>query len=146
MMKLVANNKKAYYDYFVEDKMEAGVVLSGTEVKSCRAGKLSIKESYVEIKDGEMFVRGMNISPYEFGNINNLDPLRKRKLLLHKSEIKRLEKKKAQDGYTLVPLKAYFNKDGRFKMEIGVCKGKKNYDKRDSIAKKESDRRLQRYK
>lgn len=144
-MKLVANNKKAYHDYFVEDKLEAGVVLSGTEVKSCRAGKLSIKESYIDIKNAEVFIRGMNISPYEFGNINNLDPLRTRKLLLHKSEISKLSKKKAQDGYTLVPLKAYFNEDGRFKMEIGVCKGKKLYDKRESIAKRDSDRRLQRY-
>lgn len=145
-MKIIANNKKAYYNYFVEEKIEAGVVLAGTEVKSCRAGKVSIKEAYVDIKNAEAFIRGMNISPYEHGNIYNLEPNRTRKLLLKKKEIEKLQKLKSQDGYSLIPLKIYFNNRGFVKLEVGVCKGKKNYDKRDSIAKRDIERRLQRYK
>ena len=125
-MKLVANNKKAYHDYFIEEKYEAGLELHGTEVKSLRMGKCSIKEAYVQIEKGEAFVCGMNVSPYEKGNIFNKDPLRVRKLLLHKVEIRKLAGKTAQQGYTIVPLQVYF-KDGRAKIEIGLAKGKKLY-------------------
>lgn len=137
--KLIANNKKAYFDYFIEDKYEAGLSLHGTEVKSLRLGKCSIKEAYVRVENGEIYVYGMNISPYEKGNIFNKDPLRIRKLLLHKYEINKLAGKLSEQGYTVVPLQVYF-KDGRAKMEIGLAKGKKLYDKRDSIAKKDVKR------
>lgn len=140
--KLIANNKKAYYDYFIEDKYEAGLVLHGTEVKSLRMGKCSIKESYVQIINGEVFIINMNITPYEKGNIFNRDPLRPKKLLLHKQEINKLAAKTAQQGYTIVPLQVYIN-NGKMKIEIGVGKGKKNYDKRDSIAKKDQQREAQ---
>ncbi len=138
-MKLVANNKKAYHDYFVEEKTEAGLSLKGTEVKSMRLGKCSIKEAFIRIENGEMYVYGMHISPYEKGNIFNKDPLRIRKLLLHKSEIEKYLGKIKEKGYTLVPLQVYF-KYGRAKIEIGLCRGKKNYDKREDIAKKDQRR------
>ena len=138
-MNLVANNKKAYHDYFVDEKIEAGLVLHGTEVKSLRMGKCSIKESFIRIENGEMFVYGMHISPYEKGNIFNKDPLRVKKLLLHKSEINKLTGKIKEKGFTIVPLQVYF-KDGKAKMEIGLCRGKKLYDKRQDIAKKDMKR------
>ena len=138
-MKLVANNKKAYHDYFIEEKYEAGLVLHGTEVKSLRMGKCSIKEAFIRIEKGEVFIYGMHISPYEKGNIFNKDPLRVRKLLLHKQQIRKLIGKSAEKGYTLVPLQVYF-KDGRAKIEIGLAKGKKLYDKRQDIAKKDQRR------
>lgn len=131
-MKLVANNKKAYHDYFIEEKHEAGIVLHGTEVKSMRMGKCSIKEAFIRIENGEVFVYGMHVSPYEKGNIFNKDPLRVKKLLLHKQEINKLMGKIAEKGYTLVPLQVYF-KDGNAKVEIGLAKGKKMYDKRQDI-------------
>ena len=138
-MKLVAYNKKPYHDYFIEEKYEAGIVLHGTEVKSMRMGKCSIKESFIRIENGEIFAYGMHISPYEKGNIFNKDPLRTKKLLLHKKEINKLMGKIAEKGYTLVPLQVYF-KDGRAKVEIGLAKGKKLYDKRQDIAKKDQRR------
>lgn len=138
-MKLVANNKKAYHDYFIEEKYEAGIVLHGTEVKSMRMGKCSIKESFIRIENGEIFAYGMHVSPYEKGNIFNKDPLRTKKLLLHKKEINKLMGKIVEKGYTLVPLQVYF-KDGRAKVEIGLAKGKKLYDKRQDIAKKDQRR------
>lgn len=142
-LKLVANNKKAYHDYFIEDKYEAGIALHGTEVKSLRMGKCSIKESFIRIENGEMFVYGMHISPYEKGNIFNKDPLRVKKLLLHKYEINKLAGKLAEQGYTLVPLQVYFS-NGKAKMEIGLAKGKKLYDKRQDIAKKDQRRENER--
>ena len=138
-MKLVANNKKAYHDYFIEEKYEAGLVLHGTEVKSLRMGKCSIKEAFIRIEKGEVFIYGMHISPYEKGNIFNKEPLRVRKLLLHKQQIRKLIGNSAEKGYTLVPLQVYF-KDGRAKIEIGLAKGKKLYDKRQDIAKKDQRR------
>ncbi len=138
-MKLVANNKKAYHDYFIEDKYEAGIVLHGTEVKSMRMGKCSIKEAFIRVENGEVFVYGMHVSPYEKGNIFNKDPLRVKKLLLHKQEILKLTGKIAEKGYTLVPLQVYF-KDGKAKVEIGLAKGKKLYDKRQDIARKDQRR------
>ncbi len=135
-IKLVANNKRAYHDYFIEEKYECGMELFGTEVKSIRMGKCSIKEAYVAIDHGEAFVEGMNISPYEKGNIFNRDPLRKRKLLMHKSEIMRLAGKVQMKGYTLMPLQVYF-KGGRVKMEIGLARGKKLYDKREDLRRKQ---------
>ncbi len=137
--KLVANNKKAYFDYFIEDKFEAGMVLHGTEVKSLRTGKCSIKEAFIRIENGEVFIYGMHISPYEKGNIFNKDPLRVRKLLLHKVQINKMVTKIAEQGYTIAPLQVYFN-EGRAKIEIGIAKGKKNYDKRQEIAKKDQRR------
>lgn len=137
--KLIANNKKAYFDYFIDEKYEAGLVLHGTEVKSLRQGKCSIKESYIQIINGEMFIINMNITPYEKGNIFNKDPLRPKKLLLHKAQINKLAGQISQKGFTLVPLQVYLN-SGRVKMEIGLARGKKLYDKRDSIAKKDQQR------
>ena len=142
-MKLVANNKKAYHDYFVDEKFEAGLVLHGTEVKSLRLGKCSIKESFIRIENGEVWVYGMHISPYEMGNIFNKDPLRPKKLLLHKYEINKLLGKIKEKGFTLVPLQVYF-KDGRAKIEMGLCRGKKLYDKRQDIAKKDQRRENER--
>ena len=142
-MKLVANNKKAYHDYFIEEKYETGIVLHGTEVKSLRLGKCSIKEAFIRIEKGEVYIYGMHVSPYEKGNIFNKDPLRVRKLLMHKSEIRKLIGKLAEQGYTLVPLQVYF-KDGRAKIEIGLAKGKKQYDKRADIAKKDIRREHER--
>ena len=138
-MKLIANNKKAFHDYFIEDTYECGIALHGTEVKSMRMGKCSIKEAFVRIEDGEVFVYGMHVSPYEKGNIFNKDPLRVKKLLLHKYEINKLLGKIKEKGYTLVPLQVYF-KDGKVKVEIGLARGKKLYDKREAIAKKDQRR------
>ena len=135
-MKLVANNKKAYHDFFIEEKYEAGLALHGTEVKSLRMGKCSIKEAFVRIENGEAFVYGMNVSPYEKGNIFNKDPLRPKKLLMHRNQIMKLQGQLSEKGYTLVPLQVYF-KDGLAKVEIGLAKGKKLYDKRQDIAKKD---------
>ena len=140
--KLVAGNKKARHDYFIEDTYEAGIVLTGTEIKSVRQGKVSIKESYAKIENGEMIVYGMNISPYEQGNRFNVDPLRPRKLLLHKQEIRKLIGYTTLKGLTIVPLTVYINEDGRAKMEIAVARGKKLYDKRDDIAKRDAERRM----
>lgn len=138
-IKLIANNKKAYFDYFIEEKYEAGIALHGTEVKSLRMGKCSVKESFLRIENGEVYIYGMHISPYEKGNIFNKDPLRVRKLLLHKYEINKIAGKIAQKGYTLVPLQVYF-KGSLVKMEIGLARGKKLYDKREDIAKKDQRR------
>ncbi|MCC8044665.1 MAG: SsrA-binding protein SmpB [Clostridiales bacterium] len=138
-IKLIANNKKAYHDYFIEETYEAGIALHGTEVKSLRLGKCSIKESFVRIEDGEVLIYGMHISPYEKGNIFNKDPLRVKKLLLHRHEIGRMAGKIAAKGYTLVPLRVYF-KGSLVKVEIGLAKGKKLYDKRQDIAKKDQRR------
>lgn len=142
-IKLIANNKKAYYEYFIEDKYEAGITLAGTEVKSLRSGKCSIKESFIKIENSEMFIYGMHISPYEQGNIFNKDPLRVRKLLLHKYQINKIGGQLAQKGYTLVPLQVYFK--GRLvKLEIGLARGKKLYDKRQDIANKDMRRETER--
>ncbi len=142
-LQTVSRNKKAYHDYFVIDSYEAGIELFGTEVKSVRQGKINLKDAWCTIDDGELFVNGMHISPYEFGNIFNRDPMRKRKLLMHKREINRLFGEIKQQGYTLVPLSAYFKK-GKLKIQIGLCKGKKNYDKRESIARKDAQREAER--
>ena len=141
-MKLVANNKKAYHDYFMEEKYECGIELHGTEVKSLRLGKCSVKESFIRIEKGEVWVYGMHISPYEQGNIFNVDAMRPKKLLMHKYEINKLGAKVAEQGVTLIPLQVYF-KDGRAKVEIGLAKGKKLYDKRADIAKKDQLREAQ---
>ena len=141
--KLIANNKKAYHDYFVEDTFEAGIELVGTEVKSLRMGKCSIKESFIKEKNGEMLVYGMHISPYEKGNIFNRDPLRIRKLLLHKKEIRKMADYAQQQGCSIIPLKVYF-KGSLCKVEVGLCKGKKLYDKRQDIAKKDQRREAER--
>lgn len=137
--KLIANNKKAYHDYFIEESYEAGIALHGTEVKSMRQGKCSIKESFIRIENGEVYVYGMHVSPYEKGNIFNKDPLRIKKLLLHKYEINKLSGKVTEKGLTLVPLQVYF-KEGKVKVEIGLARGKKLYDKRQDIAKKDQRR------
>ena len=137
--KLIANNKKAYHDFFIDETYEAGIALHGTEVKSMRMGKCSIKESFIRIENGEVFVYGMHVSPYEKGNIFNKDPLRVKKLLMHKYEINKLAGKIKEKGYTLVPLQVYF-KDGKVKVEIGLARGKKLYDKREDIAKKDQRR------
>lgn len=142
--KLVANNKKAYHDYFIEETYEAGIVLTGTEIKSVRQGKVSIKESYAKIENSEMILYGMNISPYEQGNRYNVEPLRPRKLLLHKQEIRKLIGYTTIKGLTLVPLKMYINEEGRAKVEIALARGKKNYDKRDDIAKRDAKRDMDR--
>lgn len=141
--KTVAQNKKAFHDYFIEDTLEAGIELAGTEVKSIRSGGVNLKDSYCLIKDGEMFILGMHISPYEKGNIFNKDPLRQRRLLLHKREINKLLGLTKRDGYALVPLSIYF-KGSRLKMQIALAKGKKIYDKRDSIAKRDASRDIDR--
>ena len=141
--RLIANNKKAYFDYFIEDKLEAGLELCGTEVKSIRQGKCSIKESYIQIINGEVFAINMNITPYEKGNIFNKDPLRPKKLLMHKAEIRKLQGKIAEKGYTLVPVEVYL-KGGLVKVQIALAKGKKLYDKRDDIAKKDQRREAER--
>ena len=141
--KMIANNKKAYHDYFILDTYEAGIALAGTEVKSLRMGKCSIKESFIRIEDGEVFIYGMHISSYEKGNIFNKDPLRVRKLLLHKSEINKLIGKTKEKGMAIVPLKVYSSKS-LVKVEIGLAKGKKLYDKRDDIAKKDQKREAER--
>lgn len=137
--KLVANNKKAYHDFFIDETYEAGIALHGTEVKSMRMGKCSIKESFIRIEDGEVFVYGMHVSPYEKGNLFNKDPLRVKKLLMHRSEINKLQGRIKEKGYTLVPLQVYFSR-GKVKVEIGLARGKKLYDKREDIAKKDQRR------
>ena len=142
-IKVMARNREAYHEYFVEEEMEAGIELCGTEVKSIRMGKCSIKESFVRIEKGEVYIYGMHINPYEKGNIFNKDPLRVRKLLLHKTEINKLAAKIAEKGYTLVPLQVYF-KGSLVKVEIGLARGKKLYDKRDDIAKKDQRREVER--
>lgn len=138
-IKLIANNKKAYFDYFIEDKYEAGISLHGTEVKSLRMGKCSVKEAFIKIENGEMYIYNMHISPYEKGNIFNKDPLRVRKLLLHKFQINKMGGNMVQKGYTIVPLSIYL-KGSLVKMEIGIARGKKLYDKREDIAKKDMKR------
>lgn len=141
--KAVAQNKKAYHDYFVLEKFEAGIELFGTEVKSIREGRLNLKDAWCSIKDGEIFVNGMHISPYEHGNIFNRDPMRVRRLLMHKREIMRLLGQTKQEGLTLIPLSVYFVR-GRAKIEVGLCKGKKLYDKRETAAKKDAARNIER--
>ncbi|MBR4719812.1 MAG: SsrA-binding protein SmpB [Lachnospiraceae bacterium] len=141
--KLIANNKKAYHDYFIENKYEAGIELYGTEIKSLRQGKCSIKESYIQIQNNEVFIIGMHISPYEKGNIFNKDPLRTRKLLMHRYEIRKLTGRITEQGYTIVPLQVYL-KGSLVKVEIGIAKGKKLYDKRQAIAKKDMKREAER--
>lgn len=140
--KLVANNKKAYFDYFILEKYEAGIELFGTEVKSIRNGKCSIKEAFIQVMKGEVYLCGMHVSPYEQGNIFNRDPMRVKRLLLHKQEIRKLAQETAEQGITIVPLQVYL-KNGLVKVEIGLAKGKKNYDKRESIAKKDQRRALE---
>ncbi|ESE28602.1 MAG: SsrA-binding protein SmpB [[Eubacterium] brachy] len=140
--KIVANNKKARFDFFIEDIFEAGIVLTGTEIKSIRQGKVSINESYAKVRDGEIFILGMNISPYEQGNIFNVDPLRERKLLLSKREIRKIDEINRLKGKTIIPLRVYINERGLAKVQIGIGTGKKNYDKRDSIAKKDAERKM----
>lgn len=142
-MKVLAKNKKALFDFYIEDTHEVGIVLTGTEVKSIRQGKVSLKEAYAEVKHGEIFVMSMHISPYEMGSIYNVDPLRERKLLLHKREINKLIGYTTQKGYTLVPLSIYLNDQGRVKLELAVAKGKKLYDKRESMAKKDARRTIE---
>lgn len=142
-IKAVASNRKAYHDFFIEDKYEAGIQLAGTEVKSIRQGTVNLKDSYAVVKDGEMMVHGMHISPYEKGNIFNKDPMRPRKLLMHKREILRLHAKVKQDGYALVPLSLYF-RGPHVKLELGLAKGKKLYDKRDSAAERDAKREMDR--
>ena len=142
-VKSICANRKAFHEYFVLDRFEAGIELFGTEVKSIRAGGVNLKDSFCFIKEGELFVRGMHISPYEHGNIFNKDPVRTRRLLMHKREIRKLHALIKQDGYTLVPLSVYF-KDSRVKLEVGLCKGKKNYDKRDATAKRDAKREMDR--
>ena len=142
-IKVVAENRKARHDYFVEDRYEAGIILTGTEIKSIRAGRVNLKDSYAEIVDGEVWLNQMHISPYEQGNRFNHEPLRKRKLLLHRSEISKLVGKVQQQGMTLIPLKIYI-KNGLAKIELGLCKGKKSYDKRENIAKRDAKRQMER--
>ena len=142
--KIIAQNKKAWHDYFVDEKYEAGIALFGTEVKSVRQGAVNLKESYCSIRGGEIFIVGMRISPYEKGNIFNRDPMRDKKLLMHKREIMKLAGLVGQKGYTLVPLSFYFS-GPRIKVEIGLCRGKKLYDKRDSDAQREAGREMERY-
>lgn len=142
--KTLATNRKARHDFFIEETIEAGIALTGTEVKSFRQGKVNLKESYAMVENSEVFIYGMHVSPYEQGNIYNVDPLRKRKLLLHKREIRKLVGYITQKGYSLVPLSAYL-KAGKVKIELAIAKGKKLYDKREDIAKKDAERRIQRH-
>lgn len=142
--KVVASNRRARYEYFIEDTLEVGLVLTGTEVKSIRQGKLNLKESHASIEGGEVFINNMHISPYEQGNIQNVDPIRKRKLLLHKRQIRKLQQETQIKGFTLIPLSVYI-KDGRVKLELATAKGKKLYDKREDIAKKDSERRMKQH-
>ncbi|HOV90750.1 MAG TPA: SsrA-binding protein SmpB [Syntrophorhabdaceae bacterium] len=143
-MKVICTNRKAYHDYHVEDKFEAGIVLSGTEVKSLREGRANLKDSYAKIKNGEIFLVNAHISPYSFGNIFNHEPKRERKLLLHRREINKLTGKINERGYTLVPLSMYFNKQNRAKVELALVKGKTLYDKRESIKRKDEKRLAER--
>lgn len=141
--KLIAKNSKAFHDYFVEDRYEAGIELAGTEVKSIRMGNVNLKDSFCTIKDGQMTLNGMHVSPYEKGNIFNREPRRPRRLLMHKREINRLQALVQRDGFALVPLSVYF-KNAKVKVEVGLCKGKKNYDKRDATAKRDAAREMDR--
>ena len=143
-VRIVAQNKKAYHDYFVDEKYEAGIALYGTEVKSLRAGAVNLKDSYCEVRGGELFAVGMHISPYEKGNIFNREPLRDKKLLMHKKEILKLDSYSARDGYSLIPLSLYFS-GSRVKVELGLCKGKKLYDKREAEAQKSAKREMERH-
>ena len=142
-IKQIAQNRKAFHDYFVLERYEAGIELFGTEVKSIRAGTVNLKDSFCTVKDGELFARGLHISPYEKGNIFNRDPMRPKKLLMHKSEIRKLDGLVSRQGYTLVPLEIYL-KDGRMKLQLGLCRGKAEHDKRDTIAKRDADRDIRR--
>ena len=142
-IKSVAQNRKAWHDYFVEEKYECGLALFGTEVKSIRQGRVNLKESWAQIRGGEIWVEGMHISPYDQGNIFNRDPMRPKKLLMHKSEIRKLDGLVSRQGYTLVPLEIYL-KDGRMKLQLGLCRGKAEHDKRDTIAKRDADRDIRR--
>lgn len=143
-MKLLSNNRKAYHEYYIEETFEAGIVLIGTEVKSVKEGKLSIKESYIEIRSGEAFIEGMNVTPYGYASVFNVDPVRPRKLLLNKREINRLYEKVKQAGYTIVPLKVYINDRGLVKMQIGLARGKKLYDKREASKQRDAKREMER--
>lgn len=138
---VLARNKQASHLYFIEERYEAGIELVGTEVKSIRAGEVNLRDSYCDITDGEIFILNMHVSPYEQGNRNNVDPLRKRKLLMHKQEIRRLEKTKTLEGYTIIPLKIYLSK-GKVKVEIAKCKGKKLWDKRETMKRREEDKKI----
>ena len=142
-VKIAARNQKAFHEYFIDEKFEAGIELTGTEVKSIRLGTLSLKEAWCQIKDGQLFIRQMHIAPYEQGNIFNKGPDRPKRLLMHKREIRKLHDLQKQDGYALIPLSVYF-KNGLVKVELGVCKGKKNYDKRQSIAERDAKREMDR--
>lgn len=142
-IKILAQNKKAYHEYFIDDKYECGIALVGTEVKSIRAGRVNLKDSYVKVKNNEAYAIGMHVSPYEMGNIFNRDPFRERKLLLHKSEIRKLRQASQIEGYSIIPLSLYL-KDGLVKMEIAIAKGKKLYDKRSVLAKKDAEREMER--
>ncbi len=142
--KIIASNRKARHDYFIEDTYEAGLVLTGTEIKSIRQGRVNLKESYGRIENGEAFIYSMNISPYEHGNIHNVDPMRVRKLLLNRSEIRKIDSSLQQQGLTMVPLSLYLNEKGMAKLEIGIARGKKLYDKRQDIAKRDADRNINR--
>ena len=142
-IKVMARNREAYHEYFVIEEFEAGISLAGTEVKSIRQGTLSLKDSWCNVKDGELWIRQMHISPYEKGNIFNRDPLRPKKLLMHKQEIRKLDGLVARQGYTLIPLEVYL-RDGRMKLQLGLCKGKAEHDKRDTIAKRDADRDIRR--
>ena len=142
-VKIVAKNQKAYHEYFIEEKFEAGIELSGTEVKSIRLGTLSLKEAWCQIKDGQLYIRQMHIAPYEQGNIFNRDPLRTRRLLMHKKQIRELAGRVQRDGYTLIPVELYL-KNGRVKVSLALCRGKKNYDKREAIAQRDAKRDIQR--
>jgi SsrA-binding protein len=142
-IKTIAQNRKAFHDYFIEEKIECGIVLFGTEVKSIRQGRVNLKESWAQIRKEEVWIEGMHISPYEQGNIYNRDPLRPKKLLLHRREIRKLNAQVMRQGFTLIPLEMYL-RDGRVKIQLGLCKGKQLHDKRDSMAKKDSEREIQR--
>lgn len=142
--KMIAQNKKARHDYFIENTYEAGLVLTGTEIKSIRQGKVNLKESYARVEHGEVFVYSMNISPYDHGNIYNVDPMRPRKLLLNRAEIRKIDAVLSQQGLTLIPLNIYLNEKGIAKMEIGIARGKKLYDKRQDIAKRDTNRQIDR--
>ena len=142
-IKTIAQNRKAYHDFFIEEKYECGIALFGTEVKSIRQGKVNLKESWAQIRKGEVWVEGLHISPYEQGNIFNRDPLREKKLLLHRNEIRKLDSLVMRQGFTLIPLEIYL-KEGKVKIQLGLCKGKQLHDKRDTMARKDSDREIQR--
>jgi len=142
-VKIIVKNQKAFHEYFVEERFEAGIELFGTEVKSIRAGTVNLKEAWCQVKDGEIFVRQMNISPYEKGNIFNTDPMRPKRLLAHKVEIRKMQQQVMKQGLSLIPLQLYL-KNGRVKLELGLCKGKKLYDKRDDMAKRDVKREIER--